>query len=918
MAAENNNLGTNPSSSYTSFEQFIAQNNFCQLNNGLFHPNPSQPPFYPGNSHHHQQPPSSNAYDYDNTPSNYYFPKSTLTPTAEEFVPRDFTSQVFCNTNFVNGSQNNGQYLEPSVSELPISNLNLNGTSEECSPVSDDRPTTGAVPKQSKLLRNNYRENGIRSHREYDNYRNRSEGKFRGNGGRESASNHPNPNYERHNRRRADYDENRDYYQDNNQRNQSRYKGNKPQNEWSSRDAEEASFSFSDQRPPPPNQSCFHKGSKTPDWDRESQESQHQSFDQQRPTNQSRYSNKNKNDSQLDWDRDDYSNLGDQRPSNQSRYSRNSRNSQNDWDREESSSDQQRPSNLESSRINRKKAQNQNHPEFKANRNLKKPQTPFVMPIDISQREKLVVEIDSGKLECLVCCENIKPFQSCWCCRNCYHILHLNCTIKWAQSSKGEDGWRCPACQNVSVDVPRDYFCFCGKLKNPQYNRNDVAHSCGELCGRFNGCDHPCTLLCHPGACPTCQASVTRSCGCGKSSRMMQCNQNEDIICEGECEKMRNCGVHKCLEKCHTGACKDCPETVEHVCHCGKNKKQAECTVENLENVKYCCTKNCNKRLNCGNHKCQKTCHDGECGDCRLAADLIKFCPCGKRSLLPDERKSCLDAIPLCGSVCGKPLKCGSPAHPHPCISKCHTGSCPPCNKQTAVKCRCGHMDQMIKCRQLTSRADDARCKKKCTKKRNCGKHRCNLECCIDIDHICPLPCPSTLSCGKHKCDKTCHPGHCLPCLRSTFQELQCECGAQIIYPPVPCGTKKPVCDKPCRRQHVCDHEVLHNCHTAPNCPPCMLQTTKQCFGKHEQRKTIPCSQESFCCGMPCNKELPCKRHKCIKTCHEGGCVAEGETCKQNCPKIRVVCAHKCNSPCHDGDCPDTVGLRFVRVLKDD
>lgn len=68
-------------------------------------------------------------------------------------------------------------------------------------------------------------------------------------------------------------------------------------------------------------------------------------------------------------------------------------------------------------------------------------------------------------------------------------------------------------------------------------------------------------------------------------------------------------------------------------------------------------------------------------------------------------------------------------------------------------------MDQMIKCTLLSTRADDARCKKKCSKKRNCGRHKCMLECCIDIDHECPLKCIFTLSCGKHKCESLCHKG---------------------------------------------------------------------------------------------------------------------------------------------------------------
>lgn len=126
-----------------------------------------------------------------------------------------------------------------------------------------------------------------------------------------------------------------------------------------------------------------------------------------------------------------------------------------------------------------------------------------------SQREKLIREIDGGRLECLVCYDKIKPYSAIWSCTNCFHIMHLNCIIKWAESSKSEEGWRCCACQNISKSLPREYYCFCGKTKNPQYNRNDMAHSCGDVCGRVDreNCPHPCTQLCHPGPCPQCQVS---------------------------------------------------------------------------------------------------------------------------------------------------------------------------------------------------------------------------------------------------------------------------------------------------------------------------------------------------------------------------------------------------------------------------
>lgn len=215
---------------------------------------------------------------------------------------------------------------------------------------------------------------------------------------------------------------------------------------------------------------------------------------------------------------------------------------------------------------------------------------------------------------------------------------------------------------------------------------------------------------------------------------MFQCNQKVEFKCGQECGKDLNCNVHKCVKSCHSGDCDDCTEVIEQNCYCSGEKRTVPCTKENKEFSTYSCGRVCSKQLKCENHKCKKLCHEGDCGDCELLPENIKTCPCGKTQIEKDQRTNCMDPIPLCTSTCKKRLTCGQPSNPHACISKCHHGPCPPCNKQTAVKCRCGHMDQMIKCSQLLTRADDARCKKKCTKKRNCGKHKCNQECCIGID----------------------------------------------------------------------------------------------------------------------------------------------------------------------------------------
>ena len=54
--------------------------------------------------------------------------------------------------------------------------------------------------------------------------------------------------------------------------------------------------------------------------------------------------------------------------------------------------------------------------------------------------------------------------------------------------------WRCPTCQEQYSQIPNQYRCFCGKIRDPVWNKHDTPHSCGEICGkqRDQNCNHPC------------------------------------------------------------------------------------------------------------------------------------------------------------------------------------------------------------------------------------------------------------------------------------------------------------------------------------------------------------------------------------------------------------------------------------------
>nr|XP_009663477.1 PREDICTED: transcriptional repressor NF-X1 [Struthio camelus australis] len=536
----------------------------------------------------------------------------------------------------------------------------------------------------------------------------------------------------------------------------------------------------------------------------------------------------------------------------------------------------------------------------------------------------LIEQLTTEKYECMVCCEVVRIVAPVWSCQNCYHVFHLNCIKKWArspasQAEDGNSGWRCPACQNASMQVPTTYTCFCGKVHNPEWNRNEIPHSCGELCGKRRqclDCPHLCNILCHPGPCPSCPAFVTKTCECGRTSHSVRCGQSTAIRCSNVCGNTLNCGKHSCTQVCHAGKCSPCQLTVQQVCYCGSNFKDVLCgTKEEFSDGfgNFSCQKICGKKLNCGRHNCTQVCHPQPCQLCPRLPQVVYRCPCGQTPLSKllelgcIERKLCTDPIPSCGKTCGKPLSCGSYEFIHTCESLCHEGDCRPCSRTSNIYCRCGFKKKEVPCALLRNKAAITfMCDKRCNKKRSCGRHKCNEICCVDTEHKCSLVCGRKLNCGLHRCEEPCHRGSCQTCWQTSFDELTCYCGESVIYPPVPCGTQPPECKKTCTRPHECDHPVYHSCHSEEKCPPCTYLTQKWCMGKHELRNNIPCHLTDISCGLRCNQMLKCGMHKCKRICHKGECLID-EECKQPCTIPRLYCSHPCMAPCHPSSpCPTT------------
>uniref|UniRef100_A0A0N4WGQ3 R3H domain-containing protein n=1 Tax=Haemonchus placei TaxID=6290 RepID=A0A0N4WGQ3_HAEPC len=538
-----------------------------------------------------------------------------------------------------------------------------------------------------------------------------------------------------------------------------------------------------------------------------------------------------------------------------------------------------------------------------------------------------------GEIQYLLLHSDFDDQRGIWSCKTCYHMFHISngCIINWAKKSREDDNkWRCPTCQTKYGTIPYNYFCFCGKQRNPNPPIGEVPHSCGNICGgqRAPGCPHRCNEPCHPGPCPECPVMLTKRCNCGNVQKAIRCGSAVEVKCDKVCDRLLACGKHRCEQVCHEGNCGRCELKIIQkqilistlsACFCGSSSREVLC-YEKGDSDSYSCGAPCSGMYTCGVHQCTRSCHlmgDSGCGPCPSAPERITHCPCGRCTLeeLGIERKSCHDPIPTCKNVCAKVLKCGAADKKHRCRALCHQGECPPCDLNTSVVCRCKQVKRTLPCVEYVHFAGEFLCEKRCKKRKSCGIHKCQELCCVQKEHLCLQICNKRLSCGLHFCESICHAGQCPRCLNSSFEEQYCHCGRTMRPPPVPCGAPLPECDEPCARPHACNHPVTHHCHGDERCPPCTALVERMCYGKHELRKNIPCHIEAVSCGRLCDKPLGCGVHNCNRNCHAGDCMREGEKCTRPCMILRRPCEHPCSLPCHGLDpCPESECRHPVNV----
>lgn len=108
-------------------------------------------------------------------------------------------------------------------------------------------------------------------------------------------------------------------------------------------------------------------------------------------------------------------------------------------------------------------------------------------------------------------------------------------------------------------------------------------------------------------SCSPCKKQRKQKCLCGNEIRLQPC-ESPKWQCNKVCRKPLRCGNHSCEIMCHEGPCPDCPNSGPRTCPCSKKVMSLPCTETVMP-----CGDTCNKLLECELHRCTQRCHFGSC-----------------------------------------------------------------------------------------------------------------------------------------------------------------------------------------------------------------------------------------------------------------------------------------------------------------
>ena len=505
-------------------------------------------------------------------------------------------------------------------------------------------------------------------------------------------------------------------------------------------------------------------------------------------------------------------------------------------------------------------------------------------------------DIEHGVYECPICTNEILRNSKVWSCHTCWTVFHLSCIKKWASNAPSPQQWRCPGCNLPKDAQPKAYRCWCEKELDPRPVTGLPPHSCGQTCNRERTvpqkCPHRCDSTCHAGPCSPCdRMGPTQSCFCGKITSTKRCtdtNYEKGWSCEQVCGDLMPCGEHTCQKRCHEGLCGACEMTVEAHCYCGQVEKSIPC---------------CDR----GDEKSSARSRIDESGQTSIDQWVGQF---------------------DCGNRCNRQFDCGK----HHCEKACHpqTANVEHCPRSPdmVTKCPCGKtsLDEIsLKPRQT---CEDAipRCTKQCGKRLSCG-HSCEQAChsgecmpCLKkvsiscrcgrtssetlchqgniVQPQCMRLCNSTLNCGRHSCDERCCTGERRALERQSYKRKMRPVGSA----PNPRSDfeAEHICTRICGRPLKCgNHTCQDLCHKGP-CPSCreaIFDEIPCACGRTVLSPPLPCGTKPPACRFQCERPKTCGHPQVPHNCHQ-----EDEACPK-CPFLTskiCLCGKKTlnNQPC--------------------
>ncbi|KUJ22890.1 uncharacterized protein LY89DRAFT_704432 [Mollisia scopiformis] len=511
-------------------------------------------------------------------------------------------------------------------------------------------------------------------------------------------------------------------------------------------------------------------------------------------------------------------------------------------------------------------------------------------------------DIANGQYECVICTNEVLPNSKIWTCKTCWSVLHISCVKKWSKNEVSthqqravDNGelppprqWRCPGCNLPKRELPNNYTCWCEKEIEPRSIPGLPPHSCGQSCGksRAGHCPHPCELMCHAGPCPPCHSmGPSLSCFCGKETSSRRCidtNYEAGWSCEQVCDELLPCGLHTCQRSCHEGLCGDCDVMVESKCFCGRVEKELPCSEREDEMESQIDDKTWMGSFNCGT-ECRRP---YDCG----VADHVCESTCHPQDPEPAHCPFSPDVVTHC--PCGKtPIDSLIPEPRKDC-----TEPIPQCLEKCQKALSCGHVCQQIchngECKRFCTQTVDITCR--------CGRTSSKSVCHQGTDEppMCPRVCRATMNCGRHECGERCCPGE----KRAGERQASKRKHRALNAAPTGDDNVEPehICLRTCGRALKCgNHSCALLCHKGPcaSCLEAVFEEISCACGRTVLQPPQPCGTSPPECRFDCTRPSTCGHPPVKHQCHE-----DDESCPK-CPFLvekGCLCGKKTlkNQPC--------------------